>query len=996
MFDFTPLLGAKSASPASQSLLEFEGGIKVLIDVGWDEAFSVEKLKSLESHVASLSIILLTHATPAHIGAFAHCCKHIPQFTQIPIYATLPVISLGRTLLQDLYTSTPCASTTIPKSKLSESSYTAANSDTLDELKILLQPPTSEEIAYYFSLINTLKFSQPHQPLPSPFSPPLNELTITAYNAGHSLGGTIWHIQQGMESVVYAVDWNQVRENVFSGAAWLGSSTAGGAEVIEQLRKPTALICSAKGCEKAPLAGGRAKRDDLLLDMIESCTKKGGTVLIPTDSSARALELAYLLEQTWVRNAVNPDSPFKSTGLYFVSSAIGATMRYAASMLEWMDEGVVRTFEATSTTNEGKRQHRRTDSKQNNTAGRDRQSPEKDTPFAFKFMKLIERKSQVDKILNFQRAKVILASDASLDWGFSKEIVRKIALNPSNLVILTQDYNIDQSAKSQHSMTLGATLWSWYQARKDGVAVETTSNGERLEQIYTGGRELQISDAYAKALEGNEVTIYQSYLAARRQFDDPMEGNRRDQQIDTIDDASSSSSSSSEQSNPEMQGRALNMSTALAHANRNKLAPTKETLGVNILLAPGGPYDYDVRDKKGRESMFPYLTKRQRADDYGDLIRPEDYLRAEERDEVDGQDIRTTQGSTDENRFGQKRRWDDAKENGRNNRGKRRRTDDMHQRRDNQSSLAFDKGVPAMSEEDALLEEESDFEPEDDYNGPTKLMYRSEVVKFDLRIAHVDFSGIHDQRSLFMLIPLIRPRKLIIVGANASETEFLAEDCRKKLLSDGSGSEGHTTNEILCPDVGQKVSASMDTHAWTVKLSEALVRRLHWQSVRGLGIVTLMAQLSTSEDASEQKTDQARDKRQKTTTERSILSGLEDLPATSSKQQPLTKMPFLDVLPSSMLAATRSVAQPLHVGDLRLADLRKLLQSAGHAAEFRGEGTLVIDGIVAVRKSTTGQIEVEGTRTQTSVPSARVYNLDPFQAVKRSIYDGLAVIAGGE
>jgi cleavage and polyadenylation specificity factor subunit 2 len=48
MFNFTPLLGARSTSPASQSLLEFEGGIKVLVDVGWDVDFDVAKLKSLE------------------------------------------------------------------------------------------------------------------------------------------------------------------------------------------------------------------------------------------------------------------------------------------------------------------------------------------------------------------------------------------------------------------------------------------------------------------------------------------------------------------------------------------------------------------------------------------------------------------------------------------------------------------------------------------------------------------------------------------------------------------------------------------------------------------------------------------------------------------------------------------------------------------------------------------------------------------------------------
>ena len=51
MFQFTPLLGAQSASPASQSLLELDGGVKILIDVGWDDDFDVEKLKELERWV---------------------------------------------------------------------------------------------------------------------------------------------------------------------------------------------------------------------------------------------------------------------------------------------------------------------------------------------------------------------------------------------------------------------------------------------------------------------------------------------------------------------------------------------------------------------------------------------------------------------------------------------------------------------------------------------------------------------------------------------------------------------------------------------------------------------------------------------------------------------------------------------------------------------------------------------------------------------------------
>jgi cleavage and polyadenylation specificity factor subunit 2 len=48
MFTFTPLLGAQSTSNASQSILELDGGIKILIGTGWDEAFDPRQLVDLE------------------------------------------------------------------------------------------------------------------------------------------------------------------------------------------------------------------------------------------------------------------------------------------------------------------------------------------------------------------------------------------------------------------------------------------------------------------------------------------------------------------------------------------------------------------------------------------------------------------------------------------------------------------------------------------------------------------------------------------------------------------------------------------------------------------------------------------------------------------------------------------------------------------------------------------------------------------------------------
>lgn len=49
MFTFTPLLGAQSDSNAVQSLLEFDYGVKILVDVGWDNSFDADRLRQLET-----------------------------------------------------------------------------------------------------------------------------------------------------------------------------------------------------------------------------------------------------------------------------------------------------------------------------------------------------------------------------------------------------------------------------------------------------------------------------------------------------------------------------------------------------------------------------------------------------------------------------------------------------------------------------------------------------------------------------------------------------------------------------------------------------------------------------------------------------------------------------------------------------------------------------------------------------------------------------------
>ncbi|CAD6504961.1 BgTH12-00460 [Blumeria graminis f. sp. triticale] len=240
-----------------------------------------------------------------------------------------------------------------------------------------------------------------------------------------------------------------------------------------------------------------------------------------------------------------------------------------------------------------------------------------------------------------------------------------------------------------------------------------------------------------------------------------------------------------------------------------------------------------------------------------------------------------------------------------------------------------------------------------------------------------------------MLIPLIQPRKLILIGGSREETLALANDCRKLLAAHiGTGQE--SAIDVYSPILGETVDASVDTHAWAVRLTDSLVSGLKWQNVKGLSIASVTARLDGSLSECIDVKAEGSNKKQK------LLStdDGENLDNFNLAAIRPAEIPKLDVLPSNMASAARSVAQPLQVGDLRLADLRKIMQTSGHTAEFKGEGMLLIDGTVIVRKTGTGRIEVESVGLPMG-PSSAVTSMHPggtFFAVKNRIYEGLAVV----
>lgn len=964
MFHFTPLVGAQSESTASQSLLELDGGVKVLVDVGWDERFDAEQLQALEKHVSTLSLILLTHPTIDHIGAYAHCCKHIPLFSKIPVYATTPVINLGRTLLADLYASAPLAASIIPSSAI-----TAASVSGQITPNFLVQPPTADEIASCFNTIHPLKYSQPHQPIPAPNSPPLGNLTITAYSAGHTPGGTIWHIQHSLESIVYATDWNLARENLLSGAAWLGS----GSEIIDPLRRPTALVCSSRGVQKTE-GLPRRKRDEALISSIRETIAQGGKVLIPTDSSARVLELAFILNHTWRENMTGPHADtYKDVRIYMASKSSTSTVRQLQGMLEWMDEAIIRDAEAAMSQDKVD----------------DRKLP---NLLDWKYVKQIERRSQLDRALRRPHPCILLASDASLQWGFSQHALETLAADSKNLIILTETF----SGSETGPQSLGKQLANCY---RDRLGQASHSSGVKI--INANGQTVQLQDFATSTLTADEDMLYQQYIARQRHLHSNIQGDNTTN--DTIateiadEQAEESSDDEDEDDDSEQQGRALNVSAHMTQSNKRKVGLSDAELGINVLLRSRHVHDFDVRNKRGREKMFPFVAHRQRTDDFGEVIKPEDFLRAEERDDIDGVDmkdgVKQESGSV-----GQKRKWDDlavsnakGKKSQKQEQNKKPKVDREPDDIDALIARATGEGVPGSGQTNGVESEESDseddYDPEDTSTDhtPQKIDVNTRSIILRLRIAQIDFCGLHEKRDLQMIIPLVGPRKLILISGDAAETQMLAGECRQLLASDGSNSAA----DVLSPVDGQSVDASVDTNAWTVKLSRGLVKKLTWQNVKGLGVVALTGRLDAEplEDTGDEGTAKKKQR---------LIKSDDDVKVNGeADQNAIPAIPVLDLVSVTSTTASQRATQPVHVGDLRLADLRRLMQASGHTAEFRGEGTLLIDNTVMVRKSTTGKIEVEAGAGGLSQPVYRNKEMEgSFYAVRRLIYGGLAVVAG--
>lgn len=240
---------------------------------------------------------------------------------------------------------------------------------------------TLDDIDAAFQNVNRLTYSQNYH-----LSDKGEGIVIAPHVSGHLLGGTVWKITKDGEDVIYAVDFNHRKERHLNGT------------VLESFVRPAVLITDAYNALNTQPP--RRQRDHEFLDAITRTLRGDGKVLLPVDTAGRVLELILILEQHWAQHHL-------TYPIFFLTYVSSSTIDYVKSFLEWMNDSIAKSFEHT-----------------------------RDNAFLLRHVSLLINKSELEKVP--EGPKIVLASMASLEAGFSHDIFAEWATDPKNLVLFTE------------------------------------------------------------------------------------------------------------------------------------------------------------------------------------------------------------------------------------------------------------------------------------------------------------------------------------------------------------------------------------------------------------------------------------------------------------------------------------------------------------------------------------------------------------------------------
>ncbi|GBE80027.1 hypothetical protein SCP_0212290 [Sparassis crispa] len=934
MITFTPLSGAAHSSrtvPLAY-ILQVDD-VRILLDCGspdWcpenastgkQEEHSWEKYcEALEDAAPNVDLVLLSHGDLAHSGLYAYAYSH--WNLTAPAYTTLPVQAMARIAAtedaegirdeqdvggQDKEQHSASPGTDEP------SSDDASGSTSAPRPRSGKYIPTLQEVHDAFDSVNVLRYSQPYH-----LQGKCQGITVIPFNAGHTLGGTIWKIRSPTAgTILYAVDMNHMRERHLDGTVLIRQASAGGG-VFESLARPDLLITDA---ERAGVTTARRKdRDAALLDCVTATLTSRNSLLLPCDSSTRVLELLVLLDQHWNYSRLKyPICLLSRTGREMLT--------FVRSMMEWLGGTVSKEDvgeEGTGPAGRKGTKRRRDEDGDEDALG----------AFALRFrhLEFFPSPQALLQTYSSKDPKLILAVPASLSHGPSRALFSEFAETPDNVVLLT--------GRSEEG-TLGRMLFDrWNDAQRDDSKWDRGKIGNNV--MMDGSLRLQM---HAKVpLQGAELEAHLQRERAAKEKEAAHEAalarNQRLLEADDDEDSDSDSDADSDEENEverslgedlmDTKEDSVGAQSRSAENGRVKRKTTKggaadgadwgmgmdadegqqmRTLSFDIYLkgnvSRATSFFKSAEGQTQRFRMFPYVEKKRRVDEYGEMLDVGMWLRKGKVLEEDAES-------------------EEVKE-------LRRKAEEEA------------KKVPV--------------EP------PSKFVSKDIEVQLACRLFFVDLAGLNDGRAVKTIVPQVHPRKMIVVHAPSSATNILLESCSKIRAM---------TRDIYAPAQGESIQIGQHTNSFSISLSDELLTSIKMSQFEDneVGYVTgRIASLASSTIPVLEPVSAA------------PLSS-ESEPRKSVQRRMLGSRSVATLAQSTMIGELKLTALKKRLADVGVqAELVGEGVLICGAAAKRGSAPDSLEDSVAVKKTARGRVELEGSVSHVYyVVRREIYNLHALVA----------------
>ncbi|CAI2353228.1 unnamed protein product [Caenorhabditis sp. 36 PRJEB53466] len=342
--------------------------------------------------------------------------------------------------------------------------------------------------------------------------------------------------------------------------------------------------------------------------------------------------------------------------------------------------------------------------------------------------------------------------------------------------------------------------------------------------------------------------------------------------------------------------------------------------------------------------MFPYIEEKVKWDDYGEVIKPEDYTVTSKIDLRKGQ---------------------------------------------NKGELVVVK---------KREEEEEVYNPLDHVEEmPTKCVEFKNRVEVLCRIEFIEYEGISDGESTKKLLAGLLPRQIIIVHGSMQDTRDLFAYFKEAGVAEG---------KIEAPATGQLVDASVESYIFQVALSDALMADIQFKEVSDGNSLAWIDAIVTEKDTVDdllikratRLNINGSQEEEEEEMEKDVLEIVDepmdtDAPRAiesntiaekeSAKMPPVIGGPKKRVRGNMVLEPVRSLKGPIHasvfVNDPKLTDFKNYLVDKGYKAEFVG-GNLLIDGTCSIRRQETGMFKMDCAITK------------QYYLIRKLFYDQFAVL----